>query len=352
MKRTHEQTWADLILFGVTEGPCPQPPFDLRRAKLAGAPLAGADLRGADLRDADLRGADLQRAALFGATLRGADLRGADLRGAGLHNADLRRASLAGTDLDACSLTGVAVGADTDLVSASWASLSIEGTRYERSRIDAGDEVLPFGMGRQLRLLLRCARLEPLEREAVTAVADHAAAAAPSVRAEVIDRGGGGTELRLSVPPDVPRDALLQVGDGFLRLLGVGDGPDWFAEALEQQRVQIEGAFEAQAALAARRNHTMLDEVLAALERIGRERLEGVTLSGFDADSMAALRDMALTGSELAETQVLAEAREASVTVGQRLTRELYEQRVSAPVRTLVRALIDGAAAAPTPDPS
>ncbi len=113
------------------------------KLNLSGADVSGADLRWADLSGANLSGANLSGANLSGADLSGANLRWADLSGANLSGANLSWANLSGANLSGANLSGANLPAPTQVLLASWRSLS-DSLTADLMRFDADNHPNPL----------------------------------------------------------------------------------------------------------------------------------------------------------------------------------------------------------------
>ncbi|MCP4603809.1 MAG: pentapeptide repeat-containing protein [Proteobacteria bacterium] len=328
-------------------------------ANIANANLSGADLRRADLRESRLGGADFEGADLSGADLRytnpdsvsfmGADLRGAKLDNQDLILVDLRFADLSGAILDAANLTTVAFDQSSDLMSAKWQTLIFAGKTYHREAVERGDEILPIGMGPRLAVLIETARLKGAKTEVASTVVDYLASA--GIQAEVANTGGAGSTIKLSVRSKDDAEILLQAGDGVCRLLGLGSGVENLLPAKsslgDQVAETIAPLLDERFDLARRQAHLETDEIISALESIGRDDLRSVKLSGFTDAQMEALKNLAEFGSEYLEVRVDADNKEAQMTPGQKVARDVYESKVAKPLRTVIGAVFQSLSEGP-----
>ena len=235
-------------------------------ANLEGANLNSAVVNHADLQGANLRNADLQNANLYNANLRRSNLQGANLRAATLKRADLRGANLQGAQFSGVILTDTAFDSGSDLLDLQWTSLFVNGTIYERTAVERGDQILPW-VGPRLMLILEGPRasLDTLEKARV--VTDHFQSL--GIDARIFDQGMGGTRLEFSVrgKPETAIDLLF--GDE-TRLLGAGD--QFIGEALHVLRKHLPEA----------KVSGLTDEQIQLLVHVAEKQLER-----FDAEEVA-----------------------------------------------------------------
>jgi uncharacterized protein YjbI with pentapeptide repeats len=326
---------------------------DLEGADLVGANLEGANLINANLVDANLESANLQRARLVGADLEEANIYGADLWSANLRQANLEGANFQATDLrdtnllrsnlDRVDFSGAAFNERTDLLVANWRTLVIGKKTYQREAVERGEEILPFGMGPKLSVIIEMVRQHGTSREAILSVVDYIGSAAPGIEAEVIDKSGGISIIRLSVGSREDAGILLQVGDGICRLLGVGKGiqilPQNGAIATKEDVDALEKRIDKHFDLAARRSNITAEQIIEELERTGRESVKSVKLSGFTDKQMEKLRSVVDEVSDVLEVKFIEESREAMMTLTQKVSRDVYEMKVAKPLRTLLEAV-------------
>ncbi len=314
---------------------------DLRNAILSGTRLHGANVSSAMLSMADLSGALLTGANLKDANLRGANLEGADLEGANLNGANLAYAHLTGANLEGVNLNKVILNENTDLLISNWKTLQIGDKTYHRDAVERGEEVLPVGMAPRLAVLIETVRLNGTKIEAASAVVDYLANA--GIEAKVENVGGAGSVIRLSVRARDNAEILLQAGDGVCRLLGLGSGVENLLPAKSSLAAQVTEAIapllDERFDLARRQAHLEADELLATLETIGREGVRSVKLAGFTDAQMDALKNLAEMGSEHLEVRVDEENKEAWMTPGQKVARDVYESQVAKPLRTIIAAV-------------
>ncbi len=318
----------------------------LERAVFFVANLQGANLAGARLRSAKLERAKLERTELTAADLRDADLRGTSLAsttlvGADLEDSDLRFVEFHGANLEGAKLSHAALAHDADLLTANWQTLRFGNKTYHRDAVERGEEVLPVGMGPRLAVLIETVRLRGSKIEAASAVVDYLASA--GIQAEVANAGGAGSTIKLSVRSKDDAEILLQAGDGVCRLLGLGSGVENLLPANSNLANQVTEAIvpllDERFDLARRQSHLEADELLATLETIGREDLRSVKLAGFTDVQMEALKNLAELGSEYLEVKVDEENKEAWMTPGQQVARDVYESQVAKPLRTIIAAV-------------
>ncbi len=326
----------------------------LQSANLAGANLyraclEGANLAGARLEGARLEGANLYRANLAGANLEDADLIRANLSSVDFLSADLRDARLKGANLEGAKLNKTAFNHDTDLLTANWQTLRFGDKTYHRDAVERGEEILPVGMGPRLAILIETARLNGAKTEAASAVVDYLANA--GIEAKVENVGGDGSVIRLSVCSRDNAEILLQAGDGVCRLLGLGSGVENLLPSNSSLTAQAADAIapllDERFDLARRQAHLETDEILTTLETIGREDLRSVKLAGFTDAQMEALKNLSELGNEYLEVKVDEENKEAWMTPGQQVARDVYELQVAKPLRTIIAAVFQSLAERP-----
>jgi uncharacterized protein YjbI with pentapeptide repeats len=289
---------------------------DLRRARLLRALLVHADLRGAkllwaclihaDLSGANLSGANLYAADLSGANLSRANLSGAKLREVDLSGADIRFARLKDADLNRATFDGCVLEPGCDLLGAQWESITIDGCAYQRDAVRRGEQLLPHGSRKQLQLVIETVRLAGKLHEAATAVADYVAASASGVSAEVIAQGGAGTIIRFGVAEHEDANILLQVRDGFCRLIGMGSGESARPAGTSMTSDDLEQRFASYAQRAGYR----YQELKEALEQV-RDAAQKVVLRGFERSQIGALRTAVERGSGLLEIKLVDDCVEA-----------------------------------------
>ncbi len=318
----------------------------LQGANLIGAHLLGADFQGANFQGAHLRDADLAGAHLLGADFQGADLRDAiladaSLIGANFQGADLRDANLKGAQLDGTHFHKTAFNENADLLPANWQTLRFGNKTYHREAVERGEEVLPVGMGPRLAVLIETGRLRGAKNDAAVAVVDYLANAGIEAKVETV--GGAGSVIRLSVRARDDAEILLQAGDGVCRLLGLGSGVENLLPSNSSLTAQAADAIapllDERFDLARRQAHLETDQLLSTLETIGREDVRSVKLAGFTDAQMDALKNLAELGSEYLEVKVDEENKEAWMTPGQQVARDVYESQVAKPLRTIIETV-------------
>ncbi len=313
----------------------------LRRANLRGANLRFADLLGADLQDTNLIGTNFQEANLQRAIFQRANFTGANLQGASLRTSDFRYLDLQTLNLDGLDITNAAFVSDANLLTANWQTLRFGDKTYHRDAVERGEEILPAGMGPHLAVLIETARLRGAKTEAASAVVDYLASA--GIQAEVANAGGAGSTIKLSVRSRDDAEILLQAGDGVCRLLGLGSGVENLLPSNSTLSDQVTEAIapllDERFDLASRQSHLETDQLLSTLETIGREDVRSIKLAGFTDAQMEALKNLAELGSEYLEVKVDEENKEAWMTPGQQVARDVYESQVAKPLRTIISAV-------------
>ncbi len=254
---------------------------------------------------------------------------------------DFRGVVLEGVNLEGSNLLNAAFDHNTDLLTATWQTLRFGDKTCHRDAVERGDEVLPIGMGPRLAVLIETARLNGAKNDAASTVVDYLASA--GIRAEVTNAGGVGSTIKLSVRSKDDAEILLQAGDGVCRLLGLGSGVENLLPAKSSLGSQVAEAIapllDERFDLARRQAHLETDEIISTLESIGREDLRSVKLAGFTDAQMEALKNLAEFGSEYLEVRVDADNKEAQMTPGQKVARDVYESKVAKPLRTVIGAV-------------